>query len=234
MTIDLIPEAKLSSPPLYQLMEDQCMALLETLERETASGRIRLSKSSYGALMFFIPKKDGKFGIVVDYCQVNRVTRPDAYPLPLISQIVSDLSKAKFFTKLDLVGAYQLLRIAPGHKHLTAFHTQYGMFESLVVCDSLRNAPATFQHFLNDVFRDLLGKGVTIYINDILIYASTTEELHQLTIQVFERIRSASLYLKASKCEFVQTSLLFLGFQISENEGGLNELTFDEIGRAHV
>lgn len=216
MTVDLIPEAKLSSPPLYQLTEDQRVALLETLERETTAGRIRPSKSSYGAPMFFVPKKDGKFRMVVDYRQVNRVTKPDAYPLPLISQIISDLSKAKFFTKLDLVGAYQLLRIAPGHEHLTAFRTQYGMFESLVVRDGLRNAPATFQHFLNDVFRDLLGKGVTIYIDDILIYASTTEELHRLTIQVFDRVRSASLYLKASKCEFAQTSLLFLGFQVSE------------------
>lgn len=121
MTIDLILEAKLSSRPLYQLTEDQCMVLLETLERETASGRIHPSKSSYGAPMFFVPKKDGKFHMVVDYRQVNCITRPDAYPLPLISQIVSDLSKAKFFTKLDLVGAYQLLRIAPGHEHLTTF-----------------------------------------------------------------------------------------------------------------
>lgn len=70
------------------------------------------------------------------------------------------------------------------------------MYESLVVRDGLRNAPAAFQHFLNEVFRELLGKGVTI-------------------IQVFDRVRSASLYLKANKCEFAQTSLLFLGFQVS-------------------
>lgn len=215
MTIDLVPDAKLSSPPLYQLTEEQRKALLDTLERETAAGRIRPSKSSYGAPMFFVPKKDGKFRMVVDYRQVNRVTQPDAYPLPLISQIISDLSKAKFFTKLDLVGAYQLLRISPGHEPLTAFRTQYGMYESLVVRDGLRNAPAAFQHFLNEVFRELLGKGVTIYIDDILIYAASQEELHRLTIQVFDRVRSASLYLKANKCEFAQTSLLFLGFQVS-------------------
>ena len=178
MTIDLVPEAKLSSPPLYQLNEGQCKVLLDTLERETTAGHIRPSKSSYGVPMFFVPKKDGKFHMVVDYRQVNCVTKPDAYPLPLISQIISDLSKAKFFTKLDLVGAYQLLRISPGHEPLTAFRTQYGMFESLVIRDGLRNAPATFQHFLNNVFRNLLGKGVTIYIDNILIFAASQEELH--------------------------------------------------------
>ena len=96
------------------------------------------------------------------------------------------------------------------------------MFESLVIQDGLRNAPATFQHFLNNVFCDLLGKGVTIYINDILIYAASQEELHRLTIQVFDRVCSASLYLKASKCEFAQTSLLFLGFQILHNRVSTN------------
>ncbi|EAL17370.1 hypothetical protein CNBN1940 [Cryptococcus deneoformans B-3501A] len=168
MTIDLVPEAKLSSPPLYQLTEDQHKALLDTLERETTASCIWPSKSSYGAPMFFIPKKDGKFRMVVDYRQVNCVTKPDAYLLPL----------AKFSTKLNLVGTYQLLCLSPGHEPLTAFHTQYGMFKSLVIRDGLCNAPATFQHFLNNVFCDLLGKGVTIYINNILIYAASQEELH--------------------------------------------------------
>ena len=53
--------------------------------------------------------------------------------------------------------------MAKGFEHLTAFRTQYGMYESLVVRDGLRNAPAVFQHFLNDVFKTVLGKGVTIY-----------------------------------------------------------------------
>jgi hypothetical protein len=218
MKIDLRPLAKLSPAKLYQLTEDQRQTLLETLEREVTSGRIRPSKASYGSPMFFVPKKDGRSRMVVDYRKINQETIPDAYPLPLISQITNDLSKAKFFTKLDLVGAYQLLRMAEGQEHLTAFRTQYGMFESLVVRDGLRNAPAVFQHFLNDVFKEVLGRGVTIYIDDILIYASELDELRRLTRKVFELVRKASLYLKASKCEFEVTSMTFLGYVIS-NKG---------------
>jgi hypothetical protein len=55
-------------------------------------------------------------------------------------------------------GAYQLLRVTDEVKN-TAFQTQYGMFESLVVRDGLQNAPAVFQHFLNDAFRPVLGRG---------------------------------------------------------------------------
>ncbi len=80
------------------------------------------------------------------------------------------------------------------------------MYESLVLRDGLRNAPAVFQHFLNEVFKEVLGRGVTIYIDDILIYAENLDELRRLTTKVFDLVRDASLYLKASKCEFTDFS----------------------------
>ena len=215
MRIDLKPSAKLPVSKLYQLPEDQRQALIDILDRETKAGRIRPSNASYGSPMFFVAKKDGRHRMVVDYRRLNENTIPDVYPLPLIDQITNELSEAKHFTKLDLVGAYQLLRMAEGFEHLTSFRTQYGMYESLVVRDGLRNAPAVFQHFLNDVFKEVLGRGVTIYIDDILIYAATLDQLRETTIKVFDIIRKSSLFLKASKCEFEKDSIAFLGFVIS-------------------
>lgn len=217
MRIDLVPSAKLSIAKLYQLTEAERIELLDTLDRETKAGRIRPSNAAYGSPMFFVPKKDGRYRMVVDYRRLNENTIPDVYPLPLISQILNDLSKAKFYSKLDLVGAYQLLRMAEGYEHLTAFRTQYGMYESLVVRDGLRNAPSVFQHFLNDVFKEVLGRGVAIYIDDILVYANTIDELRQLTLKVFDLIRQSSLFLKATKCELEKQSLAFLGVIISHN-----------------
>jgi len=180
MKIDLISSAKLAPAKLYQLTQQQSTVLKDTLQRELAAGRIRPSNAPYGSPMFFVLRKDGRPRMVVDYRHLNEQTVPDAYPLPLIDQITNDLSSAKYFTKLDLVGAYQLLRMGPGHEHFTAFRTQYGMFESLVVRDGLRNAPAYFQHFLNDVFRDILGRGVIVYIDDILIYADNVIKLRSI------------------------------------------------------
>ena len=91
------------------------------------------------------------------------------------------------------------------------------MFESLVVRDGLRNATAVFQHFLNDIFKEVLGRGVTIYIDNILIYASGLADLRRLTGKVFGIIRIASPYLKASMCEFELTSMAFLGCVVSNN-----------------
>ena len=47
--------------------------------------------------------------MIVDFCPLNAATVPNVYPLPLISQTTNKLSKARYFTKLDLCGAYQLL-----------------------------------------------------------------------------------------------------------------------------
>ena len=215
LKIELMGDAKLTPAPLYQLSPPQMKVLKETLDREVAAGRIRPSNSPYGSPTFFVAKKDGRWRMVVDFRRLNIATIPDAYPLPLISQIIGDLAKSKFFTKLDLVGAYQLLRVAEGYEFLTAFRTPMGMYESLVVRDGLRNAPAVFQHFLNEVLTDLIGQGVIVYIDDILIHSSSLNELRRLTRLVFDRIRASSLFLKAAKCKFERESITFLGFVVS-------------------
>lgn len=216
MTIQVREGSKMPIAKLYQLTEDQRTILMDTLERELAAGRIRPSNSAYGSPTFFVPKKDGtSLRMVVDYRKVNECTIPDVYPLPLINQIYYDLGRSKYYSTFDLYGAYQLLRMKPGFEWLTAFRTQYGMFESLVVRDGLRNAPAVFQHFLNDIFRDVLGKGVVVYIDDIIAYSDNLDELRRLTIKVFDIVRKAGLFLKAAKCKFEQTSVLFLGMRIS-------------------
>ena len=216
MRIELVPNHKLEPAKLYTLGGNEKEALIDTIEKELASGRIRPSNAAYGSPMFFVPKKDGQYRMVVDYRHLNSQTVADVYPLPLIPQLLEDMKDAIYFTKLDLVGAYQLLRVAAGFEHLTAFRTQYGMFESLVVRDGLRNAPAVFQHFLNDVFRTLLGRGVAVYIDDIIIYAPTLEELRLVTSKVLALVRSAKLFLKADKCEFEKTEVDFLGYKMSK------------------
>ncbi|KAK4684360.1 hypothetical protein P7C73_g5823, partial [Tremellales sp. Uapishka_1] len=209
--VQLKPNTELKPSPLYDLRPTKVAALKDTLNRERMAGQIRPSNSPYGLSTFSVPRKDGRHRMVVDFCCLNAATVPDAYPLPLISEMTDQLSKSQIFTELDLVGAYQLLQIAEGYDHLTAFRTQFGMFESLVVRDGLRGAPTVFQHFLNETFADFLGKGVIVYIDDIIIHAPTVEEFRQITCRVLDRVQTTSLYLKASKCEFEKTSLKFLG-----------------------
>ncbi len=66
------------------------------------------------------------------------------YPLPLISGLLDRLRTGKIFTKLDLRGAYNLLRIRPGDEWKTAFRTHSSHFEYMVMPFGLTNAPVVF------------------------------------------------------------------------------------------
>ena len=85
------------------------------------------------------------------YRGLKEITIKDRYPLPLIHETLAQLSKARYFTKLDIKDAYYLVRMAEGEEWKTAFQTRYGLFESLVMPMGLTNAPATFQKFNNDI-----------------------------------------------------------------------------------
>ena len=75
------------------------------------------------APVFFIKKKDGLFYLVQDYCALNTITIKNKYPLPLISELVSQLCRARYFTKLDIRWGFNNVRIKPGYhkRSLTCF-----------------------------------------------------------------------------------------------------------------
>ncbi len=121
-------------------------------------------------------KKEGSLRPCIDYRGLNEITVKFRYPLPLVPSALEQLRTAKFFTKLDLRSAYNLIRIRAGDERKTAFSTTTGHYEYRVKPFGLVNSPSIFQSFINDVFRDMLNKYVIVYIDDILIYSESLEE----------------------------------------------------------
>lgn len=170
---------------------------------------------------FFVKKKDDtgkttKQRLVVDYRYLNNITVKDRYLIPLISNLTDQLSKAKFFTKMDLRYGYHLVRIADRDEWKTAFSTRHGQFEYKVMPLGLCNAPAVFQRMMNTIFYDLLDRGVIIYLDDILIYGETEEEVTQLTLEVLKRLREHKLFVKPGKCQVLVRKVEFLGIIVAE------------------
>ncbi|KAJ1572770.1 hypothetical protein NDA11_007138 [Ustilago hordei] len=116
------------------------------------TGFIRPSKSPARSPVLFVPKKDGGLRLCVDYRGLNEITVKNRAPLPLIEEQLFLLRKARIYTKLDLRAAYNLIRIAKGDEWKTAFGTQLGLYEYLVMPFGLANAPAHFQSFINNIF----------------------------------------------------------------------------------
>jgi hypothetical protein len=96
-----------------------------------------------------------------------------------------------------------------------AFHTQYGLYEYIMMSFGLTNAPAYFMYLMNKVFMEYLDKFVVAFINDILIFSKMKEEHEKHVRLVLEKLGSNKLYAKFSKCEFWLTEVTFLGHIIS-------------------
>ena len=113
----------------------------------------------------------------MDFRGLNRITKKDRCPLPLISDLLDTSGRAQIYTKIDLQHAYHLICIAKGDEWKAAFQICYGSFEWLVMPFGLTNAPAAFQRFMNDIFSDMLYVCVIIYLDDILIYSDVSEKM---------------------------------------------------------
>ncbi|UTT96710.1 hypothetical protein NDA17_005362 [Ustilago hordei] len=184
------------------------------LDENLEKGFIRPSKSPARSPVLFVPKKDGGLRLCVDYRGLNEITVKNRAPLPLIEEQLFLLRKARIYTKLDLRAAYNLIRIAKGDEWKTAFGTQLGLYEYLVMPFGLANAPAHFQSFINDIFRDIIGIYVVVYLDDFLIFSDTEEAHVKHVTEVLTRLRSNRLFAKLSKCEFHTKTVEFLGYII--------------------
>ncbi|QRW17975.1 Reverse transcriptase (RNA-dependent DNA polymerase) [Rhizoctonia solani] len=118
----------------------------------------------------FVKKADSPLRLVVDYRKPNNMAIKNVYPLPQQDDLMTKLCHTKIFTKLDLRWGYNNIHIKEGDKWKTAFQTKYGLFEYLVMPFGLTNAPVAFQHFMNNLFRDLIDVSVVIYLDNILMF----------------------------------------------------------------
>jgi hypothetical protein len=140
--------------PIYNLSQKNKLAApREYLDENLAKNFIWHSKFSVGALILFVKKKDGSLRMCVDYRGLYKIVTKHRYLLLLISGLLDQFGQAKIYTKINLWGAYNLVRIKGGDEWKTAFRTRYGYFEYNVMPFGLTNAPVIFQHLMNDIFR---------------------------------------------------------------------------------
>jgi len=126
---------------------------------------------------------------------------------------------AKYFTKLDIQWGYNDIRIQEGDKWKAAFKTKFGLYKPTIMFFGLCHFPATFQAMMDHIFSDPVHQRyVIIYMDNILIFTKTKEELEKYTRKVLNILKENDLYLKPEKCEFRKTQVKYLGFFIEEGK----------------
>jgi hypothetical protein len=109
----------------------------------------------------------------VNYRASNKITAKNRYPLPRIDDLLDQLNNFVYFTELDLHSGYHQLRVAERDAWKTSFKTKHGLFEWLIMSFGICNAPTTFMHVMNDVFRPFLDYFVIVYLDEILTFSGT-------------------------------------------------------------
>ncbi len=203
---------------VYPMNRIKDEAVQKFLNNELEKGYIRESKSPYASSFFFVKKKDGKLQPVQDYRKINALTIRNQYPLPLIVDLIRDLSNAHIYTKLDVQWGYNNVRICEGNEKKAAFKTRYGLFEPTVMYFGLTNSPATFQTMMNYIYRDViakhepLGTTIRVYMDDIGIATRTNLDDHRRAVSDILRVAQLhDLYFKPEKCLFHSASMDYLG-----------------------
>ena len=218
LQIELEKDSHPSVGTIYSLSKFKQETLRKFINENLTNGFIHLTSSLHRALVLFIKKKDSSLWLCVDFCRLNKITKKDQYPLPLISDLLDSLCKACIYTKIDLRHAYHLVHIVEGDKWKTAFQTCYGAFEWLVMPFGLTNTLAAFQCFMNNIFSNLLNVCIVVYLDDILIYSNDITWHWRHIKAVLKWLCKLGLYTKAEKCKFHSDSMEYLSYVLPPSD----------------
>ena len=196
----------------YPLPHALSRQLQEDLEKWQKMGIIERSHSPYCSPLLAVRKKDGTHRFCLDCRQINQITVFDGEPIADPQHIFTELSSAKFLSKIDLASGFWQVPLAEESRPYTAFSTRQGLYQFRVLPFGLSNAPGCFSRLMRVVLKDL--PQVSCYLDDILIHSKDWTS-HLTTIaQVLDRLRRYGLHAKPTKCLFGYRSLTYLGHQV--------------------
>ena len=160
-----------------------------------------------------VDKHDGSIRVTTDFKPLNKFVKPVVHPLPSIEEIHSELSKAKYFSTLDIVKFYHNIPLSAASQEMTATITPWGLYQYTVLPMGLTDAGAVAQKYISNLLAGI--KGCMAYVDDLVVCAETVEEHDRILKDVLEKLASANLRLNMQKCKFGKTEIQFLGRVIS-------------------
>jgi len=174
--IELIDEKTSSRSHLYHMFDYKLQKMKKYLIKHLNKDFILSSSASYASLILFIEKKDDSLRFCVDYRKLNALIKRDRYSLSLIDEILARIQESKYLTQLNIIVAFNKLRMHSDSEDLTIFITSFDFYKYHVMFFELINGSTFYQHYMNDVLFDYLHQFCQIYLDDIIIYSKTLKK----------------------------------------------------------
>jgi RNase H-like domain found in reverse transcriptase/Reverse transcriptase (RNA-dependent DNA polymerase)/Integrase zinc binding domain len=221
---DVVLELKadrVGTPPTYRTPVSMMPLEKETTDELLKIGFIERCMEPHSAPVLFADKPhstDKRF--CIDYRWINRFLKDRLVPAPDVSGTIAQCRNSKHFSKIDIIRAFNRLRMSVGSEHLTAFKTRQGTFQWKVLPFGLKVGPAWWQDFINAQLNELLDRFASAYADDVLIYSDGSVEEHWEQVEeVIHRLHKAGLQGDIKKSKFNVTEVDYLGIIMEAGKG---------------
>jgi transposase InsO family protein len=200
--------------PVPFALRDKVEAEIDRLVKEGIYVPVPYSK--WATPLVPVLKPNGQVRLCGDYkCTVNQAINREIYPMPTVEEMFSKLAGSALFCKIDLSQAFQQLILDEVSQELVTVNTSKGLFRVTRLVYGISSSPAIFQREMDNLLSGI--PGVVYFIDDVLISASTTEQLKERLHETLARLARAGLRAQREKCVFGQTEVTYLGYQIDKD-----------------
>lgn len=180
---------------------------------------IEPSKSGWNSRIVMVRKPNGTYRLCIDYRDVNKISKKDAYPLPPMSNILDKLQRANYMSTIDLDQAFHQIPIERQSREVTAFSVPVrGHFQYKTMPFGLIGAPASFQRLIDKIIGLDIEPYVLAYLDNIVVVTETLEDHLKWLKETLRRIKDAGLTFNPEKCSFFRNEIKYLGFVVN-NQG---------------
>lgn len=207
------------APPFKQRQYRLSPYMLEhlnvELDKMLAFGVVEESFSNYNSPVLLTKKSSGDWRFCFDGRFLNKVTKKDSYPLPLVDDILKMLSNAKYISSIDLKNFFWQIPLDESSREKTAFSVPgRGLFHFKVLPFGLCNSSQIAQRLMDKVFSPKYSERIFVYCDDVILTSNTFAEHIELLKEVHEQLSNANLTVNFRKCQFLRKSLKYLGYVV--------------------
>lgn len=220
--IRLIPNSKPVFVRQYRIPDSHKRILAEILADYEKQGIIEKCQSDFNSPIMLLGKKDSTgssddYRLVVDYRKLNQIREIQNFPIPLIDDILNGLAGSLYYSCLDIKHAYWQIKLADEEsRNASAFSANHFQYRWLRMPMGLSTACQTWQKTINTILEPLIGKGVYVYLDDVIVYAKNKKEHDETLWNVMDLLKDHNLQLKITKCNLYAKEFEYLGHIISK------------------